>query len=258
MMLAGCKKDNVDPQPSDGFNVERKNRASLIVCSETWCSSCGSFGVDVMDSAMHHEKSSMTIMKICNSSTPAHFNNPLFNLFKIEHSVQYVPTFIINHSKMWAGPPAPHPSLHDTKLKVMGSAQMFNSNTVVAGVSIRKEVFQDSILVKTKVLFFEDADPTSTYYLGIYLIEDSVAAPQSGVSSSNFFHRNLFRVGNSPFTYFGNPLINNSKIHKNDVFLNDTVFKVNPIWIIKNIKVVAIIWKDGPTGKRVVNSNVLF
>jgi hypothetical protein len=269
VLFVACSKDddstpndnNNPPPPSNELTVQKKNRAAIIYFGEDWCPPCGSYGGPTLDSLLEREEGDLlTGIKINRSSNNSSlnwavgttmwgpFNSGVFN------NASAIPSMAVCNVKQSIST-----NIVSNTNAAITKVNTFNSDTVIAGVAMRKSFVGDSIKVETKVKFFEAIPAGDDYHLAIYLVEDNVVANQSmssGGPDPDYVNRNLVRSCNAS-TYTGVTINNDLAVTKNKEFKKTFKIYVKPTWDKPNLKVVAVIWKIGATPATVINSNVI-
>lgn len=168
-------------QPQARTQVVAESQQSLVVKkTATWCSNCGSWGwnwfKDILAAAP--EKGGICLNLHSTSSTlkpPNDLDGEWLNQFS---TVGGFPTFYVDGT-------------HQTSVQnVMNAVEANYQSDPVAGVGLDAAVEDGLLQVRGKVEFFQVAG--GHYYLGFYLIEDSVVAQQS-VQGANAIHRYVVR-----------------------------------------------------------------
>ncbi len=62
--------------------------------------------------------------------------------------------------------------------------------------------------------------------------------------------------GAAATSYYGTSLNSGAAVTADTEFNNTYKIKLNPSWNTANLKAIAVIWKNGATPYRVINSNV--
>jgi len=142
---------------------------------------------------------------------------------------------------------------------VNNKANAFIAEPVLAGISLNKTIQGDSVMVTTRVKFFQAQSTGNQYTLAVYIVEDNIISNQSTNSGANpnYRHRNLLRSGNAS-AYTGVALNGTAAITADQVFDNTFMLPKNSITGNNgNLKAIAVIWKLGTTPAKVVNTNVV-
>ncbi len=238
--------------------VEQKNRGILFDFSETWCPPCGAYGGPAFDSILFNEGTLLTGMKIYGSSTPATLNSSVSSSFSSAYNVTGVPDFWFNNTEENSGGGV-YSSISSNYNWALGKANTFGAGSVKAGVAVRKEVVNDSIVISTKVKFYQAQTAGQNFKIAAYVVEDDIIATQqvSGApANTSYKHRNLLRACNNSSNYGGIALNSSAAITANQEFPNTFKIKVNPAWNMAKVKVICVVWNGNATPHVVVNSNV--
>lgn len=245
-------------QGASSLIVEQKNRGILFDFSETWCPPCGAYGGPAFDSILFNEGTLLTAMKIYGSSTPSSLNSSVSSSFSIAYNVTGVPDFWFNNTEENPGGGV-YSSISSNYNWALGKANTFAAGSVKAGVAVRKDVVNDSIVISTKVKFFQAQAAGQNFKIATYVVEDGIIAAQqvSGAPTNNsYVHRNLLRACNNVSNYGGLTLNASAAITANQEFPNTYKIKVNPAWNMAKVKVICVVWSGNSTPHIVVNSNV--
>jgi len=245
-------------QGATSLIVEQKNRGILLDFSETWCPPCGAYGGPAFDSILFQEGTLLTAMKIYGSSSPSSLNSSVSNSFSSAYGVSGVPDFWFNNTEENVGGGV-YSSVSANYNWAVGKANTFAASSVKAGVAVRKEVVNDSIVISTKVKFFQAQTAGQNFKIAAYVVEDDIIATQqvsNAPANTAYVHRNLLRACNNTSSYGGVALNSSSAITVNQEFPNTFKIKVNPAWNMAKVKVICVVWNGNSTPHIVVNSNL--
>ncbi len=96
-------------------------------------------------------------------------------------------------------------------------------------------------------------DPEGQYKLAVYIVEDSIVAPQlnnnpnigdGGDTLYNYVHRNILRDAVSP--YYGDFLGVEGNVVAGEVYTKSYTYPLNGDWVTKNCRIIAYIGKSDP------------
>lgn len=262
LVFTACKKD--DSTSSEGgssssFTVEKKNRAAVIYFGEDWCPPCGSYGGPTLDSCLLKEGTLLTGIKMNGSSNTASLNSTIANgAYSAFNSGVFggagtIPAMALNNQKI-----SITTGISYNANAAIQKATTFSTDSVIAGVALKKAIVGDSIVIDAKVKFFKSILAGADYTLGLYVVEDHLITSQSTSTGTdaNYEYRNLVRTSNAA-TYSGVSINSAAAVAENEEFTTTTKLYLKPAWNKSKLKVVGIIWKKGATPYSVVNSNVV-
>jgi hypothetical protein len=250
--FSSCSKDDDKGNgPSTGLSVSPVIRPFFVDYTATWCGPCGQYGGPNFDAVLDagHEGSLLTAMKAYSTSSTTGMGHPIYTQMTSAFSVSGIPDFWVNNN---------NPNTNSSSVISTATNIQNDTTNLVAGVALKKSVVGDSMLVTTKVKFFKDGSSNSIYSIAVYLVEDNVRGYQlvGGTADNNYLHRNVLRAGNSS-NYYGVALNTPGVVPANTEFDNSFKIGLNPTWNRNNLKAIAVIWKNGATPYRVINSNVV-
>jgi hypothetical protein len=251
--FASCKKDDENPPSGGGssaLSVDRVIRPFFVDYTATWCGPCGQYGGPAFDAVLDQgvEGTLLTAMKAYSTSSTAGMGNPLYSQMTSAFGVAGIPDFWVNNAAV---------STSSSAVVNSATTQQNDTAQLVAGVALRKELAGDSMKVTTKVKFFKDGAAGANYSLAVYLVEDQITGYQLVGSTANnsYLHRNVLR-GSNTTSYYGASLNNNAAVTSGTEFDNTYSIYLNPAWNKSKLKAIAVIWKNGATPYKVINSNV--
>lgn len=276
-VFVGCSDGGDNPNPggdADGLEVERKQRASLLYYTATWCGPCGSFGSPdfkaVLDNIPQSDLTSIDV-HTRNSQLAAFYKNNQNDSFyyspadrAILTNLQLpgtVPAFFVNQQ-------------YESSRIPLANMQSYVTATLetdpVLGVAAKATADGNNINIETKTEFFQNAE--GTYHLSAFVVEKKVNFRQAvgGAYVENFEHRNILKAsarngkmddqneyGDAPI--FSGSISSGETKELNWTFEFENIGSPNanfPAWNFDpaNTAIAVIIWKDGGSTKEIVNS----
>lgn len=251
--LVSCSKDDdsSEPTPAPGLSVDRVIRPFFVDYTATWCGPCGQYGGPAFDAVLDAGKEGtlLSAMKAYSTSSTAGMGNPIYSQLTSAFGVSGIPDFWVNNTS---------PSTNTNSVITAATNLQNDTSSIVAGVALKKAIVGDSMQVTTKVKFFKNGDAGADYFLAVYLVEDMVYGYQlvGSTANNNYLHRNVLR-GAAASSYYGSSLNNGAAITADTEFNNTYKIALNSNWNRSNLKAIAVIWKNGATPYRVINSNVV-
>jgi hypothetical protein len=249
--FVSCSKDETsEPAPAQGLTVDRVVRPFFVDYTATWCGPCGQYGGPNFDAVLDAGKEGtlLTAMKAYSTSSTAGMGHPIYSQMTSAFGVSGIPDFWVNNTS---------PSTNSNSVITSATNIQVDTASIVAGVALKKGIVGDSMQVTTKVKFFKNGDAGADYSLAVYLVEDNITGYQLVGSTANnsYLHRNVLR-GAAASSYYGTSLNSGAAVTADTEFNNTYKIKLNPSWNTANLKAIAVIWKNGATPYRVINSNV--
>ncbi len=263
-ILVSCKKDPNEPKlipppvntiPTDGLSVEKKNQAAVFYFGEDWCSSCGTYGGPTLDSILKFEGQKLNGFQVSWNSNNVNLNWPagdgMYHVFNygVFNNANGIPAFAVNTIQQPL-----HPNVVAMVNEAVQKAEAFNAQNVIAAIALKKSIEDDTLVIKSRVKFYENIPQGTNYSLALFIVEDSVIFYQSSFSgNTNNVHRNLVRTVNG-IDYSGTILNNLSAITKDQTFDYSYELYINPAWNPAHLKVIGVLWKRGTYPAIVINT----
>jgi len=225
----------------DAQQVNTKQWSIINKKSADWCTLCGGWGWNFHKQLLDKFESREVL------NWAIHYNGGLMNQAALDISNNYggsgQPIFFIEGDDIKA-------TNSNTAAKLIESEAIIDFSLAqlpFAGVGIDAELNTETntLTVKAKVEFLSSVEG-GDYYLGLYLIEDNVVAPQQPIGN-NAVHRNLLRRSLLSNTW-GQAL-------KKGAVANGATFDVNAVVENitanrENLKVAGVIWNKNPANNK--------
>jgi hypothetical protein len=247
LFLASCNKEEKE---ADSIPVERVIRPLVINYTATWCGPCGQSGGPAFNAMLDSGKEGTLLTAIKaytnNSSTGMSSlgSSRLFSAF----SVSGIPAFWVNNNQS---------SVSTNQIIASATKIQADSNSIVAGLGLKKAIVGDSIIVDARTKFFKNGGANIDYALAIYVVEDNIVGYQKvgGTDNATYLHRNVLRTS-AANNYYGTSINNGVSVLEGSEFLTSYKIFINPAWNKANLKVIGVIWKSGSNPYKVVNTNI--
>lgn len=210
--------------------VEQQQRSLITKRTADWCPYCGTWGWAFFKAAIEQNEDKAILMA-------AHYDGGLANPAAEEITDNfggfYQPKFFLNETQL--GVTSGNVIAKLEYLKPLVDSIFEVAPVANCGFDLTYE--NGELKADAVVKFFQAAQ--GEYYLGLYLLEDSVVAYQNSIGP-NAIHRHLFRF---PFTEetFGQPIANGDVSAGQEFDLNFALPIGDPTGY--NYEVVGIIWK---------------
>ncbi len=221
--------------------VVQKQRSLLTKRTADWCPNCGTYGWTYFKAAIEQNGNKAIYIA-------AHYDGNLKDAAAEEitdnFGAFYQPKFFINEIEQGVNSGNVNAKLEVLKTQV--DAAFEEMPEVNCGF---EPIYENGAFnVAAKVKFFQAMQ--GDFYLGIYLLEDHVTAPQASVGA-NAVHRHLFRKSFTAET-FGKSIINGS-VTAGQTFDLDFALTV-PDTTNHEYEVIGIIWEK--VGDKYIPANV--
>lgn len=255
--FSSCKKNEDTATPGNtGTNepvIAQEQKAVAFYLSGNWCGPCGLYGKPAM-AAIEGKQGDKFVVISCHlnsQGTPDPLNTPEANALAGAWAVNSVPTCALGGAGL-------------SGYKVGGSSTMqsaieaqiskIQGNTASANSSITATLNGTALTVKTKTKFF---DATSEkHFISVYIIENNIALRQyvSGADwDNNAIHSNVLRKALTTNTT-GDDLATTATLGQ--IVSKDFTGTVESTWNKENLRVAVVIWKQGSTGRVIVNGTI--
>jgi hypothetical protein len=273
----GCSDGGDNPNPgdnNDGLEVERKQRASLLYYTATWCGPCGLYGSPDFKAVLENiPQNDITAIDIHtrNSQLAAFYKNNQNDTFYFSPADRA----ILNNLELPGTVPAFFMNgRYESSRIPLANAQSAVTATLdldpVLGVAAKATADGNNINIETKTEFFQNAE--GTYHLSAFIVEKKINFRQAvgGSYQESFEHKNILRASarNGKMdgqTEYGDLPIATGTIASGEVKELNWTFEYENIgapnanlaaWNLDpaNTAVAVIIWKDAGAKKEIVNS----
>ncbi len=212
----------------------------------TWCPNCGGAAWDSFKGMIQDNQEKAVMIAAHFSPSSDLYSGAALNIIDQFESYPGQPVFYFNEARV-AG------SGESTRTEIAGKVNTAFGQSPIAqtGLFAYYTPGGNSIEVKTETKAFENLD--GTYYLGVYLVEKSVTADQSG-RGNNVQHSNVLGSSFSN-SAFGEILIDGNAT-QNSTFPKEYSIGIEEGTDKQNLQVVTILWKEISSGQfQFVNTN---
>lgn len=254
--FSACKKTEEETTPTGGGDnspsISQEQNAVAFYLSGIWCGPCGLYGKPAMKNvqAKFGDKLVVVACHLSSQSFADPYNTPAASALAGAWNVTGVPTCAIGGAGV-------------SGMKIGGGANMqtgienqFNtliSNTATTGTLVDAKIENGEIKISTTTKFFGSS--TEEHFISVYVTESNIAGRQyvSGTGWDNAaVHNDVLRealttaaTGDS-FT---------TTATDGQEFTKTYSTKLDASWSKDNLKVVAVIWKQGSNGRVLVNGS---
>ncbi len=216
-----------EPTPWDDLAPTNTQWGLVINYTANWCGPCGSWGVPLMKRCV--EKGNVVGVGVKASGDPQ-YNAPIYSAYIADRTTGgSIPAF-------WMG---------DTKTESESALTTLMNRTPKAGVAMKHELTEDSIIVYSVVETFDTFDPEGEYYLATVVQEDGLKYSQAGVTDPNYRHNYVTRAAFDGKPY-GVPVT--LKTGKNNFRY---AIAIETKWDVANIYAHVVLYKKEGTTKPV-------
>lgn len=231
-----------------------KNRSLVFKETATWCGPCGSWGWDLQEQIEIDNKNKALVIALHVRSS--YLENPITEAWEQNFTTtDGIPCWYASgiDKTQWALNPG-GVSPYGIQKAVTDEVNKFNNATVQANSSFNYTFRNDTLYTSCYSKFFQNL--TGEYYLGAYILEDSVLADQkteNGIVQK--FHSNILRTSldNSPF---GTQIAKGSIFNGKQFSTNFQAFYIDPKKInFKHSYIATIIWKKENGKYLLINTN---
>lgn len=255
--FSSCKKSEDSATPGNAGNNEpviaQEQKAVAFYLSGTWCGPCGQFGKPAM-AAIEKAQGDKFVVIACHLNSQGAIdplNTPEANALAGAWAVNSVPTCALGGGSLSGYKVGGGSAM---KSAIEAQIGVIQGNTASANSSITATLSGNDITVKTKTKFF--AASTEPHFISVYVIEKGIALPQyvSGTGWDNSaIHNNVLRKALSTATT-GDDLATSAT--SGQIVSKDFTGTVNASWKKENLRVAVVVWKQGSTGRVIVNGTV--
>jgi hypothetical protein len=228
VIVFSCKKEeNTDPKTEDNLNPLQQKWGFALNYTATWCYYCGEWGAPLI----HEFADTGNVVAITvHANGDPMYNASLYNSFSsVRNEGSGIPSF-------WVG---------DVKTTEMSVMTNLLEQAPVAAIAIQSAKSGDSLIVKTKVRFYE-AD-SNDYYLSVLILENGIDGSstsgeyeQNGTSiPDSYMHDFVLRSSNVAGSAYGEMIISNPG--SGTEILNQYTIYINNSWV--DVYPVAILWR---------------
>ena len=276
-VFVGCSDGGDNPNPggdADGLEVERKQRASLLYYTATWCGPCGSYGSpdfkaildnipqsDLTSIVVHDRRSQLAAFYKNNQNDTFYYSPADITLLSNLNLSGSLPAFYMNQQYISTRFP-----LANAQSEVTATLEL----DPVLGVAAEATADGNNINIKTKTEFFQNAE--GTYHLSAFIVQKKINFRQAvgGAYQESFEHRNILRASARNGKMDGQTAYGDAPIFSGSISSGETkelnwTFEYENIGVPNanfaawnfdpaNTAVAVIIWKDAGAKKEIVNS----
>ncbi|MFK7807888.1 MAG: Omp28-related outer membrane protein, partial [Saprospiraceae bacterium] len=212
----------------------------------TWCPPCGGWGWDFFHELEDDNSDKALVIAVHHSNSQ--LETPTSSALTDNFNTNSQPRFIFNNQDQGALPS----NSADKRIDIQNMVNTNNASSPVVNTGLQAfhDMDNNTITVKTKSKFFQEAD--GEYYLGVYVIEDDVEAPQAP-SNNITMHSNVLRTGLST-DHFGVALASGTIAVDTETELEFSI-DINSDWNMENVTMASIIWKSENGAYTFVNTN---
>lgn len=215
--------------------IKRQQNALITELSSTKCGACGEFGRESFDLALKDEENIIGLnIHVGRSELLV---TDLYSKYESFYAITGTPTFAVNNEKVNISNniEANGATLKNKAKQVLNKGALANTNIEIVSIN------NNYMTVKTSTAFFETIEPKSEYVLNVVLTENSIGVNQDNhntnpnpyVVLSHVLRANLTEVSGLPLQ---NPA-------KDKIIENEFVQAIKPEWKVKDLNVLAIIYK---------------
>ena len=210
----------------------------------TWCINCGTWGWEFFESLVNQNSSNAILIAAHDSGN---LTTDVGETFADNFNSFGQPKYYFNNEDLLAS----RTNFPALATEVNSRVADMANQTPVANVGFIANLDNGTMTVRTKTQFFEAAD--GEYFLALYLVEDGVIMAQSG-QPSNAEHKEIMR-GGFDIDVFGRQLTPMTSIAEGTEFTNMHEMNIDPNWIVENLTLVGMIWKNEGGTFQYVNGN---
>jgi|GEM_PF-898554 len=244
----GCtdpNSPNYDPtaEADDGECIypTANKKVALFFFNDSENNSSGQYGVPLFAQAISDNGSNVIPVALHPSSS-----DPLFSGAAVNIASAYG---VLGYPDFGVGSQANLVTINAINSAINQSLGQAPNGNVEANFS----VFGDSIKVTLYGKFF--GPDSADYFASAYLLEDNINVPQAGITDPSYRHNHVLRdaTGSSGI----GDLVASETVTGSTSFKKEYSIYVQPGWNTGNMKVVAVLWRQTPSGFEFVNVNDL-
>ena len=229
---------------SQTIEVPERKKALLFKSTATWCGPCGWYHY-VTDSIYNNHSDSILFLNghVATSAVGDPYSGPMHNLLNAVPGNSGIPHYSVAGQWVDIWPP--------TYDELMGAAEIFFSQAIIANIAFNYEIVDNNITVSTTTEFFQDAE--GDFLVGAMIVENNIMTYQNtGDEYVDMLQHRIQRtvLGDQNTYSFGKlwadeiasgPVTAGTKF---DHLLSGTL---NPDWNYDELEVIVVIWLR-PTG----------
>lgn len=222
--------------------VEETQRTLITKRTASWCSNCGTWGWDFMESLIDDNEEKAVLIA-------AHYSGDLVTDYAIDMTNNFggigQPNFFVGNERLPAGSSS-WPSLRtDTKSFV----DMNFERAPLANTGLAADFIGEDLIINTNTKFFEDAD--GEYSVSVFILENGIVNPQSGQGASAVHKKVL--IASATGDTFGETVVSGAVTAGTEIAKTYTVAGLDAN-LKDNYEVVAIIWNLNTGFRNFVNT----
>ncbi len=243
---------NIDAETDDG-SCQVANYVwtpLFIYFTNTSDAKCGQFGNAIFDSIADTKDSSSIAIAI-HTAGSAIANNASETIYTQLNGTK-VPEYMVNNGICTVSGGTLGIKISETAKEIQKKIDSTSFILPIASTWMDYTIANNSITCKTKSKFFNAT--SGEYYLAIYVIEDSVVAPQKITAintKQDFSHYDVLRT--SMTQALGDLLVSGSVQTNIPYELNRSIV-IDPSWKSENLKVIAVIYRKTQAGLQIINA----
>jgi hypothetical protein len=247
---------NIDAETDDG-SCQVANYVwtpLFIYFTNTTDAKCGQFGNAIFDSIANTRDSSSIAIAIHTSGSS--LSNNVSQALYTQLNGNKVPEYWVNNGFCTISGGTLGIKVSETAATIQKKIDSTSFILPIASTWLDYTIANNTITCKTKSKFFNAT--SGEYYLAIYVIEDSVVAPQK-ISVLNtkqdFSHYDVLRA--SLTANIGDLLVSGS-VQTNIPYELNRSIAIDPSWKVEDLKVIAAIYRKTQTGLQIINATIRF
>jgi hypothetical protein len=220
--------------------VAEVQKSLITKRTATWCSFCGTWGWTLFDHlvADNHPKAVMVAAHFGDSQ----LENPTSLAWVNNLGGSGQPRFYLNNTLQSASSGA----IQSTRTNIKDQVDQFYTQSPIANTGIALSQNGNQLQIEAKVRFFQMAQ--GEYYLGLYIVEDSISAQQSGIGMAR--HKLVLREAVTT-NHFGEMLVSGTVPAGTDI---DFQYSINLSgYDTDQVRIIAVIWKKEGNNYQFVN-----